>query len=406
MSKTSLARSSSQPSLADLQNLIPDSREIYQSALEYSKSNQEEDLIHAFNLFQQGSNLDHIPSKYKLACCYRDGKGVEQDQERALRIFKITNKSDPKHLPTQLAIARCYLEGKGVHQSKPEAVRRLKLLDSLNYAPAQWQLADYSYENGDKTKAALYYAKVINSNKTELSEEDCARFNSNKHKITLTADDLSGYKNTPLWARQINQIITALTKAKIEGEDEIILGLVKASKERLWPNELAEIYQKLGCEKQREEIIPLIARKIEYCVLGEEGEYPQVKISANDDKTFNVEMLNSPPLFERLKGLIWTMPKNPVADRLKRVSGIQIFPYDDQQEEQVFKILVDGVSNSISPEIKIDAEEIGNMSNLNSPKTVAELSNQLSPTTSVAAKESEALTNRERSRANYMEYKR
>ena len=364
-----------QSSPEDLQDVIPSARENYLLALDYAKSGTEEDLITAFQLFNQASNQGFTPARHKLACCYRDGKGVDKDPERGFRIFNAIDKTT-SHLPTKFEIAICYLNGIGTPQSSLSAIRRLKLLDeSEDYTPAQSQLAQYFCENGDKTKGAFYYSKIVNK-KAELSDEECALFNSHKSRITLTQEDLENHKNTPLWGQQMQEVIDAIRKTKIEDGDEILVGLIKASKSHLWPNDLAELYQKIDSSKHREEIIPLISEKIKNCVIGDLGQYPQVKISANDDKTFNVEMLNSPPLLDRAKQLIWTMPKNPVAEKLRRINGIQVLDFDDQKEERVLKIFVDGVSNPHPPK------------------------------TSIEIRESTSLTNQERSRANYMEHKR
>lgn len=394
----------SSPSSENSQDLS--ATELYNSGLDYAKNDTVEDLMLAFSLFNQAANMGSESAQYKVACCYRDGKGIEKNPQQAFKLFTALSKQNPKHHPSQFAVACCYLHGKGTQKSEALALRKLKILDENDYTPAQWQLADYFGKDGNKTKAAWYYSKIINK-KTELTEEEIKLFNHNKDKITITPTDLESSRNSALLPHQIEKIIDAVKKAKIEGVDEIFMGLVKASKGNLWPNELAEIYQKFDSEQHRDDIITLMTKKIKCCIIGDLGQYPQVAISTNDDKTFNVEMLDKPPLLDHLKRLIWTMPKNLVGDRLNSIHGIHVFPYDDQKEERIFKIFVEGISNPNSllsfvkdknPTSLVDQnyQQDSPTNYLDSP----------SPATSIKIREStESLTDREKSRVNYMTYK-
>lgn len=134
------------------------------------------DAKKAFGMLQSLVEKGCAGAVYTLAQCYSNGRGVEKDAQKALRLYleaaqmgdeygawayaSFISKSDPKsafqwyisaaqrEMPEALyAVACCYGNGDGVAQNIPEAQRYCKLAALQGHLDAQMRMADDNPEN-------------------------------------------------------------------------------------------------------------------------------------------------------------------------------------------------------------------------------------------------------------------
>lgn len=81
---------------------------------------EQKDLAFSFRCIQICVNLGHIASINELAICYRDGVGVAQNPEEAVRLFSIASNQGNSAATYNLGV--CYDEGTGVEQNSHTAL--------------------------------------------------------------------------------------------------------------------------------------------------------------------------------------------------------------------------------------------------------------------------------------------
>jgi len=112
---------------------------LYQAArqLALAKS-QEGDLVEAAAVLRQAAELGFAPAQYNLGKAYRDGTGVEVDQQKAAHWFERAAKQGlakaQRHIGTR------YAEGEGVLQDEVQAILWLSLAADQGLVTAQRSL--------------------------------------------------------------------------------------------------------------------------------------------------------------------------------------------------------------------------------------------------------------------------
>jgi len=102
----------------------------------------------------------HTPrAQSALATLYNDGKGVKEDKQEAVRLWRLAAAGGSDQAAYNLAVITQH--GKGVPQSYTEALRLFKQTSDRGFAPGQCNIG-YLYENGlgtkqDLTKALGFY---------------------------------------------------------------------------------------------------------------------------------------------------------------------------------------------------------------------------------------------------------
>jgi TPR repeat protein/serine/threonine protein kinase len=95
-----------------------------------------------------------------LGVCYKDGRGVMQDQAQAIHWYRLA--AEQGHAAAQFNLGACYHHGAGIAQNLGQAVGWYRLAAEQDYPHAQFQLAD-CYAQGvgvlqDKTEAVGCYS--------------------------------------------------------------------------------------------------------------------------------------------------------------------------------------------------------------------------------------------------------
>lgn len=83
----------------------------------------------AVKWFKIAADKGYAPAQRELARCYLQGKGVEQDLERAFELFKKAAEQD-NYLACK-ELAKCYEEGTGVEKNPIEAEKWHRKADEL-----------------------------------------------------------------------------------------------------------------------------------------------------------------------------------------------------------------------------------------------------------------------------------
>ena len=112
----------------------------------------------AFYWYEQAAKQGYDWGQINLANCYDDGDGVEKDEEKAVYWYEQAAKQGNAYAQNRLGI--CYSNGKGVDQNKEKAFYWYKQAAKQGYAWGQYNLA-YCYDDGDgvekdETKAVYW----------------------------------------------------------------------------------------------------------------------------------------------------------------------------------------------------------------------------------------------------------
>ena len=116
-----------------------DPADLYQTARQLALTNaQDGGLAKAAEMLQKAAELGFAPAQYNLGKAYRDGTGVEVDQERAAHWFERAAKQGlakaQRHIGTR------YAEGEGVPKDEVQAVLWLSLAADQGLVTAQRSL--------------------------------------------------------------------------------------------------------------------------------------------------------------------------------------------------------------------------------------------------------------------------
>lgn len=113
--------------------------EEYKEGLRFEDSG---DLIQAFLSYQNGATKGYDEAQYKLAICYKTGKGIYKDTKKSEEWYQ--KAADQNHL---MARGICYYFGYGTPQDFIEAVKWFERAAEQGYDDAQYMLGE-CYSNG------------------------------------------------------------------------------------------------------------------------------------------------------------------------------------------------------------------------------------------------------------------
>lgn len=82
-----------------------------------------------------GTGKTHY-AQYELGTCYRDGVGVPQSYQEAVKWFRQAAETD-FFAEAQYELGCCYMEGKGIERSRHEAIKWFRKAAQNEYKPAQ-----------------------------------------------------------------------------------------------------------------------------------------------------------------------------------------------------------------------------------------------------------------------------
>ena len=104
----------------------------------------------AFELFQQAAERGNTDAKYELACCYKYGKGVEQNDGKAFELYQ--QAAEKGNIDAMCKVAQCYKCGDGVEWNIVKAFEWYEVAAKAGNAEAICNLA-YCYRYGRGVKA-------------------------------------------------------------------------------------------------------------------------------------------------------------------------------------------------------------------------------------------------------------
>lgn len=99
----------------------------------------------AFELYQQAAEKGNIDAKYELACCYKQGKGVERNDSKAFELFQ--QAAEKGNTDAMCKVAQCYKCGDGIEWDIVKAFEWYEVAAKAGNAEAIYNLA-YCYRRG------------------------------------------------------------------------------------------------------------------------------------------------------------------------------------------------------------------------------------------------------------------
>ena len=83
-----------------------------------------EDDAKAVDWYQKAVDQGYAKAQYQLGKCYKNGEGIAKDEKKAVELFMLAAKQD--NGDAQYQLAKCYLKGKGVAKDEAKAKAWLK----------------------------------------------------------------------------------------------------------------------------------------------------------------------------------------------------------------------------------------------------------------------------------------
>lgn len=83
-----------------------------------------EDDAKAVAWYQKAVDQGYAKAQYQLGKCYKNGEGIAKDEKKAVELFLLAAKQD--NGDAQYQLAKCYLKGKGVAKDEAKAKSWLK----------------------------------------------------------------------------------------------------------------------------------------------------------------------------------------------------------------------------------------------------------------------------------------
>ena len=83
-----------------------------------------EDDAKAVAWYQKAVDQGYAKAQYQLGKCYKNGEGIAKDEKKAVELFMLAAKQD--NGDAQYQLAKCYLKGKGVAKDEAKAKSWLK----------------------------------------------------------------------------------------------------------------------------------------------------------------------------------------------------------------------------------------------------------------------------------------
>ena len=148
-----------------------DSRALYRLGCYFKDGTHGEDRNEkqAFQFFLMAAQKQHADSSYEVACCYKDGKGVEKDLQKAKDYLRLpAERGNVKaqyllgnlYLQSQDRLSNLYLQSQDPHLEKA-GIAYLEKAVEQDYAPAALALGNHFNKNLlTRRVAPLYYEKA------------------------------------------------------------------------------------------------------------------------------------------------------------------------------------------------------------------------------------------------------
>ena len=133
----------------------------------------EEDREKAFEWYKKSAEQGKVEAQYKLAECYECGSGTEKDEEKAFEWYK--KSAEQGKVEAQYKLAECYEFGSGTEEDEEKAFEWYKKSAEQGDVDAQYKLA-VCYEEGQGTtkneeKAFEWYKKLAEQGDKEAQYE-------------------------------------------------------------------------------------------------------------------------------------------------------------------------------------------------------------------------------------------
>ena len=100
-----------------------------------------------FRLYLKAAHLGDADAQFKVAECYYDGEGVEQDEEEAFKWY--LKAAQQGHARAEYMVGICYQWGKGIEEDDDIAAEWLELAaeDGVEEAIAYFEEGDAEFED-------------------------------------------------------------------------------------------------------------------------------------------------------------------------------------------------------------------------------------------------------------------
>ena len=132
----------------------PDPKVFAQGVAAYDAGNYRQ----AFDLWLPLARSGDLAAAFNIGLMLRDGRGVPQDQPRALTFFK--KAAERGHLGSEVNIADMYYKGIGAEQNYLEAARWLMIASRRGHYPSMYKLAGM-FERGEGIEANQKAARTL-----------------------------------------------------------------------------------------------------------------------------------------------------------------------------------------------------------------------------------------------------
>lgn len=147
----------------------PNAQVLYGDCFEMGIGVEEKDLIKATSWYQRSANQKNAAGMWALGSMYHEGKGVQRDQQKGVKLFRQAAESG--YSSAQYSLARSYYYGYGVKESKKDGIYWYNKAADNGNADAQYRLG-YMYHFGlgvtkDYKQALEWYRTSANSGSSE-----------------------------------------------------------------------------------------------------------------------------------------------------------------------------------------------------------------------------------------------
>jgi TPR repeat protein len=147
-----------------------------QAVFEQGESYYEvEDYPAAFEKFQEAAYLGHAAAQLKLGMMYEGGRGVDQDEEEAIRWYQ--HAADQGEADAQYTLGVKYYAGQGVMKDETEACKWFRKAADQGDVLAQYTLGMryYAGQGVVKDDAEAYMWVILALSKTDPSSPDYSK---------------------------------------------------------------------------------------------------------------------------------------------------------------------------------------------------------------------------------------
>lgn len=137
-----------------LDSLLQDPEQLFRKALQFAEEN---DYASAARCYQQAAEYGHLEAQNNLGLLYKDGKGVEEDKEKALSLF--INAANAGSLLAIKNVVSCYVQGVGTWIDYEQAIFWLERAAEYKDKSSCVLLAKIYKEQYNDMEKELYWRK-------------------------------------------------------------------------------------------------------------------------------------------------------------------------------------------------------------------------------------------------------